>query len=95
MECADSIKIVLYLTLLCVVPSHYCAVSVVLIKGKCLIRAKKVSMHVRQDGVMIPKLHKVSVHKFLFEWLCPWKAVCSRDAFIWRFWHTSVIIDVL
>lgn len=53
------------------------------------------SMHVMLDGVMFPKFHKVSVLNFLIECQCLWKAVYSGDVFIWGFWHTSVITDVL
>lgn len=41
MECADSIKIVLYMALLCVMPSHYCAVSVVHMRRKVLDKRQK------------------------------------------------------
>lgn len=41
MECADSIKIVLYMALLCVVPSHYHAVSVVHMGSKVLDKMRK------------------------------------------------------
>ena len=89
------ITIALYMALLRVMPSHYRAVSVVHMRRKGLDKRQTVSMHVMQDGVMIPKFHKVSVHSFLIERMCLWKAVCSGDVFIWGFWHTSVITDVL
>lgn len=51
-------------------------------------------MHVMQDEVMTSKFHKMSVHNFLVEWQYLWKAAYTRDIFMWRFWRTSVIIDV-
>ena len=52
-------------------------------------------MRVMQDGVMTSKFHYVSQHNIQVEWQYLWKAAYSRDVFIWRFWHTSVAIDVL
>lgn len=44
MECAESIKIVLYMALLRVVPSHYRFVSVVHMRRKVLDKSQKVSI---------------------------------------------------